>query len=253
MSKVFLDNVAEHLKDEKSKKAIEELVGALDAKRDLVLPASLKAKLEKVGNNPLEAKEVATKTEEINKQIIDGTLDKMEANLDLLEAVLNKDELESLYKDGVTLAEFELLGEEISNKVFYHKHLDEENNLVFKEVDSHKDMEILSYYERKEIRTLFKKVVSLQNKLSEVYKKAMQSINNKDKDENSREKAVKEAEAEMKEIGEKAKLANDELKEKAFKYAKLEKKDMTEWEQGLLVAKVKEMAEDRYTPPKGKN
>jgi hypothetical protein len=251
MSKVFLNNIAEHLKNEKSKKAIEELVGALDAKRDLVLPKVLQEKLDKVGNNPLEAKEVDEKAEEINKKIADGEFDNMEANLDLIEAVLTSNELVTLYEDGVSLAEFELLGKEISNKVFYHKYLDENNNYVFKEVDSHKEMEILSYFERKEIRTISKKIDSLQNKLAQITQKGISLI--RKSEESQHDKIVDDTQEEMEKIKEKTKPLIEELKEKAFKYAKLEKKDMTEWEQGLLVAKVEEMAEDRYTPPKGKN
>jgi len=246
MSKELLDNIETHLEDEKSKLAITQLVTALDEKRDLKLPAVLEEKLNLVKDNPLEAKEIKTKQDEIEKMIESGEIDASEASIELLDAVLTIEELNKFHSDGITLVEFQKLGIEISDKVFGHKHFNEDENYVYKEIDSHKEMNILSFHERKEIRKLSKKVKTNAMKNFQKLQTAKKINDGKQSEK------VSDIISEIKAENEKSEKLVKELHNKAIKYSGLDKNSMTKWEQDLAIAKIIDMAEDNYTPPLGK-
>jgi hypothetical protein len=249
MSKVLLQNIEAHLKDGESKHAIETLVSALDKKRDLVLPVVLKEKLDQIKITPIDEKAISLKQKEIEEMLKSGELDEREAPIELLETIFTAEEFEKLHASGITFAEFQLLGREIKDKVFDFKHLDEKGNLVYKEVDSHKDMAVLTFLERKDMRKAIRKTVNFGIEINKKLQEATK-LNNSDSEGN--QEKITQILAEVKEIQNEVEVATKNLTEKALELSKLDKKTMTEWEQNLAVAKVIEMADDRYTPPAGK-
>jgi len=249
MSKELLKNIEAHLKDSQSRYAIETLVLQLDKKRDLILPAVLKEKLDKVKTTPVDEKAIALKQKEIEEMLENGELDEREAPIELLETIFTVEEFEKLHASGITFVEFQLLGREIKDKVFDFKYFDEKGNLVFKEIDSHKDMAILTFMERKDIRKLIRKNVNFGIEISRKLQEARQ-LNNSHSDSN--QEKINQILDEVKQRQGEVEVAAKELNEKALELSKLDKKNMTEWEQNLAVGKVIEMADDRYTPPLGK-
>lgn len=250
MSKELLLNIESHLEDDKSRQAIERVVDALDSKRDLDLPEVLLVKLNSVGDDPLKEPKIREKQEEIDKLLESNEIDADEAPIELLEVIYTAEEINELHKSGISLAEFQKLGTEIASKVFSQMKLSEDGSYEFKEVDSHKDMAVLSFYERKELRKMVRGVDSIvaqiQQKFAEAHI-ASKSTKNKEVDK------VSKILEEMKELKPKSIEAQKELADKALLYSKLNTKDMSEWEKNLAVQKVIAMAKDAYTPPLGKN
>jgi len=253
MSKELLKNIESHLQDEKSKIAISNIVAVLDAKRDAVLPKVLEEILEKVKNNPLAEKEIKKKQDEIQEMMLQGELEGDEPAIELLDAVSTPEELGKLHEAGITLAEFVKLGTEINIKVFSHKYLDENENYVFKEPPSHKEMKVLSFHESKEVRKQGKKVRAEANKVILKYQEARSISENGKTDADAATEKIKSLTQEIKEMQEDTKSVSEALNEMALKYSGLDKNSMTEWEQNLAISKVIAMAEGSYTPPMGKS
>ena len=252
MNKELLENIKDHLSDKNSRRVIAEVVSVLDVKRDLVLPAVLKSKLDTVKNNPLEATEVYQMQEEITKNIADEEIDISETPIELLEAIMTSGELTKLAKDGVTLEEFMKLGNAISEKVFGLKYLNDKDKLVYKEPESHKEMAVLSFYERKEIRRLNKKITSIGNKITKKRTEAYIIFEGEGTSEEKNKKSNVLL-SDINGLGEDAKILAKERDETSLKYSGLDKKNFTtKWEEDLAIVKVIDMASDLYTPPMGK-
>lgn len=236
--------IEELLKDKRANKAITALVNELEKQQDLKLPPKLQIILDKVKTTPLEELDIDAKQQEVEAMIESKDLDISEAEIELLEAILSEEDFERLHKDGISLEEFKKLGTAVREKVFGHKYLDSKDKLVFKEIDAHKEMKLLSFFEKKKVR----KLASTNQNLA---KKAFQKLHQAQINPN--EEKIEAALEEVKEINEQNAIVKKELDALAIKYSGLEIEDKTEWEKNLVVAKVIEMANDTYVPPVGKN
>ena len=223
-----------------------------------LVPALLQTKLNSIGINPLVETNIATKQLEINKSLISQELDPIEEPLELLEAIYTHDEVEAMFKDGITIPEFKLFGEAVKSKVFGYKYFDENEKHIFKEIDAHKELKTLSFYERKEIRKLSKKQ---QNSSVSAYRKIFESekITKKNGIQKTNLTAeeiekVQSIAAEVTEINEVTLKIQDEIIALCLEKSGLViDKNTSKWVKDLTVAKMIAMANNEYTSPLEKN
>ena len=197
--------------------------------KQIELPEIFKAKLEEIGNNPIDEHKIAKAKEEILQEQEAGIAEPMEFNLDILRAIYTPEELDELAKEhNFDIVEFATFGREVHDKVFNLNTL-VDGKLVYKEIASQNDLAPIAYTKKRELRTIIW---------------AMQKIATK----------IQKAETieEIDTLSKEAEILRVELDKKIDAAHNLNTNSMTDWEKELLKAKMIAHAFDNYMPPMGK-
>ncbi len=257
----LLSDIETLVTDKNSEKAILEIVNFLKLKREIEIPKALEKYLDGLKNNPVDEKEFNIFYEELQEKILSKEIDDNDASLELSLFVIGDDGIsDELFKDGVSLIEFSKLGVSASLKVFDLKYLNDDGKLVFKEIESHKDMKVLSLMEIMKIKKAKsiadKKTddeIAKTNKLLTKAQKLQDSKNTDKKQLKKLDEAIEKFTKSAKIRDEKIANIKSDFTKTLFGYAGLKQKDMTKWEVDLALAKILSMCSDEYTPPLGKN
>ena len=257
----LLSDIESLIIDEKSEKALTELVSLLKINKETKMPKALEEFLDNLKDNPIEEKEFSSFYDELLKKIKTKEIDADDAHLELALFVIGDEVIaDKLFKDGVSLIEFSKLGAKSALKVFDLKYFDENEKLVFKEVESHKDMKVLSLMEIMKIKKAKniadKKTddeVAKTNKLLTKAQELQESKNTDKKQLKKLDEAIKKFTESVKTRDEKIDNIKSDFTKTLLGYAGLKQKDMTKWEVDLALAKILSMCSDEYTPPLGKN
>lgn len=217
--------------------AIEALIEKLENEKSKTLPEQLQKKLDGVKNTPLEEANLFQLWESIKENQETSDDEKM---LDILEAVLSDEELESM--TDIDIKDFIKLGRLAKEKVTSFAYLDENMREIYKEVPSQQALEPMPYKKKREVR----KIVEKKSEAREDFKKLFKTKPPKDEEGQAQfSEQIKEA---IKNIQDEEAERQSEIISKC----NLDATGMTKWERELLVTKLIAHSFGNYTPPVGK-
>ena len=260
----LLGRIGIHIKTEKNRVVFQNLSDAMDKQDEYKLHDSLKEKLEDIKSSPSEEPKVndaillaIKEIEELTKE--DAFMNniqeyRVDGLISIATSVLEDDELEDMYKNGVSMEDFAEFGRLVEEKVRGFKYIDDEKGYIFKEPESHNDIKLLSFKDAMSIRKKIREISSMQDKVEKKFREAQNVLDSTDEDfDKKRSKNIDKKIAEAKEISKKVKDKAESLNDFAFKCSGLDKEELTDWEFDMAIAKMKEMADGTYTPKEGKN
>lgn len=210
------------------------------------LPQILQKKLDTIKTNPLVEPKIATKQEEIQKAIDEGTLTLQEAPLEILEAIYSIEEIESLEEEhNLEIGDLILMGNEVAEKVFsYTEKI--QGNEVYKEIETQNSLKPVKYSKKREIRDVYKKYGNLIQELTFLYKKSENALSL------GLEKELENIKKELESLQDKVEQEEKILNQKVNDAHDLDTSTMSEWEKELLKQKVIANCFGNYMPPMGK-
>lgn len=259
MSRKILNRLESISESKNTKDELAIFVKELKDEYEPKLPKVLEEKLNNIKNNPLDEPKIAELKNKLSKKVLDKKIDDAELFLQITEFVIDENELEQMFSDGIGLEQFAFFGKSVVSKVFDLRFLNEDKESVLKEIESQNNLKVLSYKETREIKKARiiqdNKVHKKQREYSELVKK-LEKVNSKkdktDKDNTYIKKLTASLEKVIKEYSEIA-TENEKIIITFIEKFGIDIKDITDWEKELLIHKIVAMSEGQYTPPMGKN